>query len=98
MTMISSSEHVVVSDSVASALSDGAPVVALESTIITHGLPHPESIEAALDFERTVLDSGAAPATIAVIDGVARIGVEPEELERLAGAESALKLSARDLP
>ena len=75
--MISSSEHVVVSDRVASALSDGAPVVALESTIITHGLPHPENVQAAIDFERTVTDSGAVPATIAVIDGVVRIGVEP---------------------
>ncbi len=98
MPLISSSEHVVVSDRVASALSDGAPVVALESTIITHGLPHPENVQAAIDFERTVTDSGAVAATIAVLDGVVRIGVEPELFERLAGAESALKLSARDLP
>jgi pseudouridylate synthase len=96
--MPSPPQPVVVSDRVASALRDGAPVVALESTIITHGLPHPDNVQAAIDFERTVADGGAVPATIAVLDGVAHIGVEPDQLERLAGAESALKLSARDLP
>jgi pseudouridine-5'-phosphate glycosidase len=88
---------VVLSERVASALSDGAPVVALESTIITHGLPHPDNVEAALDFERVVTESGAVPATIAVIGGVVRIGLEPDQLEALAGASSTLKLSARDL-
>jgi len=87
-----------VSDTVASALAAGTPVVALESTIITHGLPRPENIEAAREFERTVLDARAVPATIAVLDGVAHIGLEPGELEELAGSEAALKLSARDLP
>jgi pseudouridine-5'-phosphate glycosidase len=96
--MTSSPQPVVVSERVASALRDRAPVVALESTIITHGLPHPESIQAAIGFEATVAEGGAVPATIAVLDGVAHIGVEPDQLERLAGAESALKLSARDLP
>jgi pseudouridylate synthase len=85
---------------VARALHDGDPVVALESTIITHGLPRPENLAAALEFERTVAGRGAVPATIAVIDGVAHIGLEGDGLERLAGAgdEGALKLSARDLP
>jgi pseudouridine-5'-phosphate glycosidase len=92
------SKQIVVSDRVATALREGAPVVALESTIITHGLPQPQNIEAAMDFERTVLTSGAVPATIAVLDGVARIGVEPEQLQQLAEAPSSLKLSARDLP
>jgi pseudouridine-5'-phosphate glycosidase len=96
--MNSSHEPVVVSERVATALSEGAPVVALESTIITHGLPRPENVRAALDFERTVTENGAIPATIAVLDGVARIGLQPDQLEQLAGAESALKLSARDLP
>ena len=54
MTATSSPQRVVLSDRVSAALSNGAPVVALESTIITHGLPHPENIEAAMDFERTV--------------------------------------------
>jgi pseudouridine-5'-phosphate glycosidase len=88
----------VVSEQIAAALRDGAPVVALESTIITHGLPHPDNVVAAIEFERTVSDSGAVPATIAVLDGVAHVGVSRDQLERLAGAESALKLSARDLP
>jgi pseudouridine-5'-phosphate glycosidase len=98
VSVTSSSEHIVLSKRVAAALNDGAAVVALESTIITHGLPHPENIEAALDFERTVTGSGAMPATIAVIGGVVHIGIEPGQFERLAAAESALKLSARDLP
>jgi pseudouridine-5'-phosphate glycosidase len=88
----------VVSDEVARALRNGAPVVALESTIITHGLPRPESAAAAREFEETVADRGAVPATIAVIDGVPHVGLVPEELERLVGADSPLKLSARDLP
>ena len=73
-------------------------MVALESTIITHGLPRPDNVQAALEFERTVADFGAVPATIAVLDGIAHIGLEAGELERLAGTEGALKLSARDLP
>ena len=89
---------VVLSENVARALRDGAPVVALESTIITHGLPHPENLQAALEFEQTVADSGAVPATIALLDGVAHVGLEPDELERLVATDGALKLSARDLP
>jgi pseudouridine-5'-phosphate glycosidase len=94
----SAARNVDVSDKVAGALADGDPVVALESTIITHGLPRPDNIRAALEFERTVADSGAVPATIAMLDGVAHIGLEADQLERLAGSEGALKLSARDLP
>jgi pseudouridylate synthase len=87
-----------VSGRVAEALRSGAPVVALESTIITHGLPRSENLRAALEFERTVADRGAVPATIGLLDGVVRVGLEGDELERLAGAEAPLKLSARDLP
>ena len=96
--MRSAARRVVVSDKVAGALRAGDPVVALESTIITHGLPRPENLRAALEFERTVADYGAVPATIAMLDGVAHVGLEDGELERLAGAEPALKLSVRDLP
>jgi len=88
----------VVSESVASALREGGPVVALESTIITHGLPSPENVDAAVSFERTVADSGAVPATIAILDGVPHVGLEPDQLQRLARADDPLKLSARDLP
>lgn len=88
----------VLSERVAAALAEGAPVVALESTIITHGLPHPANVAAALEFEATVSDAGATPATVAVLDGVVHVGVDSPQLEALAGAGSALKLSVRDLP
>jgi pseudouridylate synthase len=87
-----------VSERVAEALRNGAPVVALESTIITHGLPRSESVDAALEFERTVAGHGALPATIGVLGGVARVGLQADELDRLATAPAPLKLSARDLP
>ena len=88
----------VVSDEVARALRENAPVVALESTIITHGLPQPDNADAAREFEQTVSDNGATPATIAVIDGVPHVGLEPDQLDHLARADSPLKLSVRDLP
>ena len=96
--MRSAQRRVVLSESVARALDEGDPVVALESTIITHGLPRPENLEAAIEFERAVADRGAVPATIAMLDGVAHVGLEPDSLRRLAGTENAMKLSARDLP
>jgi pseudouridine-5'-phosphate glycosidase len=89
---------VVVSEPVARALRDGAPLVALESTIITHGLPRPDNVAAAREFEETVAGRGAVPATIAMLDGVPHVGLEAAELERLAGSEGAQKLSVRDLP
>jgi pseudouridine-5'-phosphate glycosidase len=87
-----------ISEPVARALRDEAPVVALESTIITHGLPRPDNIRAALEFESTVTERGATPATIAMLDGVLHIGLEADDLQRLAGTENPRKLSARDLP
>ncbi len=89
---------IITSERVARALRDRSPVVALESTIITHGLPRPDNVRAAREFEQAVLDGGATPATIAVLDGVPHVGLEPDQLERLASADGALKLSARDLP
>jgi pseudouridylate synthase len=89
---------VVLSETVARALRDGRPLVALESTIITHGLPRPENVEAAREFEQAVAERGAVPATIAMLDGVPHVGLEAEELERLAGSDAAVKLSVRDLP
>lgn len=83
---------------VESALQAGSPVVALESTIISHGLPHPDNLEAAREFEQRVRDAGAVPATIAVIDGVARVGLSATELELVATSEDVVKLSVRDLP
>jgi pseudouridylate synthase len=80
------------------ALSDGAPVVALESTLISHGLPRPQNLNIARKAEHTVRAESAVPAAIGVIDGVAKVGLEESELEFLATAEGIPKLSARDLP
>jgi pseudouridine-5'-phosphate glycosidase len=87
-----------ISESVSRALHEGAPVVALESTIITHGLPRPENVRAAREFEQAVAERGAIPATIAIIGGVPHVGLDPDDLERLAATDDALKLSVRDLP
>ena len=81
----------------ARALKDKSPVVALESTIITHGLPRPKNLEVALEVEQIVTDAGATPATIAVIDGQIHIGLEPDQLTQIANDENILKASIRDL-
>jgi pseudouridine-5'-phosphate glycosidase len=80
------------------ALRDGAPVVALESTLISHGLPRPENLKVAREAELAVRAEGAVPATVGVIDGVAKVGLDWTELELMATAEGIPKLSARDLP
>jgi len=81
---------------IAQALGLGFPVVALESTVITHGLPRPQNLELARDMEKQVRDSGATPATIAVIDGEIRVGLSDAELARLSESDSTLKVSHRD--
>jgi len=85
---------------VASALRHGRAVVALESTVITHGLPFPANREAALAMESAIREEGAVPATIAVIDGLIRVGLNPEEIDRLASLpfRSVRKCSRRDFP
>ncbi len=85
------------SPEVAEALTAGRPVVALESTIISHGLPRPRNLEAALEFEQILRDRDVVPATIAVLDGVPRIGLDAEGVRRIAEEELA-KASVRDLP
>ena len=85
-------------DEVASALADGRPVVALESTIISHGMPYPRNVEMAVEVEQIVRDGGATPATIAVLDGIPRIGLDRAELETLATHPDVAKVSLRDLP
>jgi pseudouridine-5'-phosphate glycosidase len=87
----------IVSDAVADALANNTPVVALESTIISHGLPRPRNHEAALEFEQILLDAGVTPATVAVLDGVPRIGLDAEGVRRIA-EEDLAKASVRDLP
>lgn len=80
------------------ALASGRPVVALETSIVAHGLPHPRNLEAALGCERAIRAAGAVPATVAVLDGELRIGLCPSDLERLADpAVEVRKLSSRDL-
>lgn len=88
----------VFSDEIRDALGSGVPVVALESTVIAHGLPFPHNLETALRCESFVRESGAVPATIAVIKGELRIGLSPSEIEFLATAGNIRKSSVRDLP
>jgi pseudouridine-5'-phosphate glycosidase len=87
-----------VSVEVAEALSAGRAVVALESTIITHGMPYPANLETARAVEAVVRDNGAVPATIALVEGRARVGLDDATLERLASSEGVAKASRRDLP
>ncbi len=89
---------VALSSEVHDALRDGRPVVALESTIIAHGLPRPENREAAREFESLLRSRGVTPATIAVIDGVVKAGLDEADLERIAFDDSTEKASVRDLP
>ena len=70
-----------VSEEVQKALAEGRPVVALESTIISHGMPYPQNVETALNVEKVVRDNGAVPATIAIIGGKLKVGISKEEME-----------------
>lgn len=85
------------STAVKAALASNTPLVALESTIITHGIPWPQNLELARKVETTVRDNGAVPATIAVLNGTLHIGLEEAQLEQLAQSKDALKLSRADL-
>lgn len=87
----------VLSPDVAAAKVDNLPIVALESTIITHGMPYPQNVETARQVEQTVRDNGAVPATIAVLDGTLHIGLTDEQLEALGQARDVAKLSRADL-
>jgi pseudouridine-5'-phosphate glycosidase len=84
-------------DEVAEALERGAPVVALESTLISHGLPSPDNLTVAREAEQAVCAEGAVPATVGVIGGMAKVGLELDDLELMASAAGVAKLSARDL-
>jgi pseudouridine-5'-phosphate glycosidase len=83
---------------VAAALAAGQPVVALESTIISHGMPFPQNVEMANEVEGIVRAHGAVPATIAVIDGACQVGLSPEQLHHLATVGGVTKATTRDLP
>jgi pseudouridylate synthase len=86
------------SDEVRDALAGGRAVVALESTIIAHGLPRPDNLRVAREIEAAVRDSGAVPATIAVLGGEVCVGLGDEELDRIGGSDDVAKCSVRDLP
>lgn len=92
-------KYLSLSPEVAKALNEGKPVVALESTIISHGMPYPQNVETALRVEQTIRDNGAVPATIAIIGGKLKAGCTPEEIEYLGRkGQAVIKASRRDLP
>jgi pseudouridylate synthase len=91
------SSLVEVSPRVSAALAAGEPVVALESTIISHGLPRPGNLAAAQRFEQMLQQHNVTPATIAVIDGVPKVGLDAKDLERIAADESVVKVGSRDI-
>lgn len=89
--------NLAVAQDIARALANTSPVVALESTVITHGLPHPENLELAQAMEAEVRAAGGLPATVAVLDGRLQVGLDAAQLERLAQGEAMVKISTRDL-
>lgn len=94
-------ENLRYSDSIRHTLIEGGPVVALESTVITHGLPYPQNVETALAMEEAVRSGGGVPATIAILQGTVTVGINQDEIEylgRLAGKDVVRKCSRRDLP
>ncbi|PRO64671.1 pseudouridine-5'-phosphate glycosidase [Alkalicoccus urumqiensis] len=90
--------NIVYAQEVKEAMEQGKAVVALESTIISHGMPYPQNVKTAVEVEEIIREGGAVPATIAIMDGAVRIGLEKEELEALGKAEGTVKVSRRDIP
>lgn len=86
-----------ISPKVINALKNNLPVVALESTIISHGMPYPKNVEMALSVEKIIENTGAVPATIAIIDGRIKVGLTPDQITKLAQLNNVLKVSKRDL-
>lgn len=91
------SKFLVYSKEVQAAMEAGKPIVALESTIISHGMPYPQNVEMAKKVENIIREQGAVPATIALMDGYIKIGLEAEDIERLASEKPVAKVSRRDL-
>ena len=92
------SNYLDIKPEVAKALEEGKPVVALESTIIAHGMPYPKNVETAIQVEEVIRAGGGVPATIAIIGGKIKIGLTKEEIEYLGTADNVLKVSRRDFP
>src|SRR5579883_1658513 len=95
--MSNASPYLTISPEVQAALQDQRPVVALESTVIAHGLPYPDNLEIARDMETVIRAEGAVPATVGIHDGTIVIGLSTSEIEQLATTEHVLKISRRDL-
>lgn len=87
-----------INSEVKKALEEGRPVVALESTIISHGMPYPKNVECALGVEKVIRDNGAIPATIGIIEGEPIVGMTPEEIELFGKTKGIEKVSRRDIP
>lgn len=90
-------EYITLSEEVRAAKEQGKPVVALESTIISHGMPYPQNVKTAREVEQIIRDNGAVPATIAIVDGKIKIGLSDEELEMFGKSSDVAKASRRDL-
>lgn len=91
-------KYLELNEEVKNALNEGKPVVALESTIISHGMPYPENVKTAIELESLVRSKGAVPATIAIINGKLKAGLTEEEIEFLGKGENIRKTSRRDIP
>lgn len=91
-------KYLSINPEVKAALKEGKPVVALESTIISHGMPYPKNVETALKVESIIRENGAIPATIAILDGVLKVGLTEEEVETLGKVPGVIKTSRRDIP
>lgn len=91
-------EFLLFSPEVSAARAAGLPIVALESTIISHGMPYPHNVQMAREVEQIIRDAGAVPATIAILGGKICVGLSPEQLELLGSAPDVMKVSRRDLP
>lgn len=91
-------KYLEINPDVLEALKEGKPVVALESTIISHGMPYPKNVETALNVEKIIRENGAVPATIAILKGKLKVGLTSDEIEYLGKAKDVIKASRRDIP
>lgn len=90
--------HLQISDEIKTALSNNKPIVALESTIVSHGMPYPKNLKTAIEVENVVRTNGAVPATIAILNGIIKIGLSKDELEFISKEKNILKASRKDIP
>ena len=90
-------KYLSVTPEIQAALAEGKPVVALESTILSHGMPYPQNLDFGRKVEQIIRDEGCVPATIAILDGKMKVGLNEEELERMCHADGVGKVSRRDL-